>query len=356
MLFLFAVQLPITIAASYMISTTLLFIYGNKTSLSKIYLGATLIIVLMLLPSVLTMNHGVTPLFYLFASMILSYHAFQLSKAPLDLIVRVLHNVYWICILIITFFLYMHWDEAEPLGSILPWVSTNGIPSYLIVIQIAYSIAYFFKNNSLPLLSALITMMIALFGLGRGSIIIGFGILIVTLVFNLLILKSNINQSILRRVSLFFGLPLFLIISYNTHEIIELVVNIIGNSKFSEGITEQGRFQILVEYVSKLNGMGVIFGESYENTSINQKFGGNPHNSFIRAHSFFGIIGLILIFIPIFALLFSNRKLIEKVIVFALVFLALLRATVEPIFFPTPLDFFYFFYFLLFFRFSKVSR
>jgi hypothetical protein len=197
--------------------------------------------------------------------------------------------------------------------------------------------------------------MIALFGLGRGSIIVSFGILIVTLFFNLLILKSRLDQFILRRVSLFFGLPLFLIIFYNIYEITELIVNIIENSKFSEGLTEQGRFQMLVEYVDKLDGLGVIFGESYENTSINQKFGRNPHNSFIRAHSFYGIFGLILIFIPIFALLYSNRRFVEKMIVIAFVFLALLRATVEPIFFPTPLDFFYFFYFLLFFRFSKAA-
>jgi hypothetical protein len=72
-------------------------------------------------------------------------------------------------------------------------------------------------------------------------------------------------------------------------------------------------------------------------------------------HSFYGLVGLLSLFLPVFLVLFAGKNKLQKWIIMSFVLLALLRAVSEPIFFPSTLDFFYFLYFFIFFRFAKKS-
>jgi hypothetical protein len=139
----------------------------------------------------MSFNHGITPLFYLVLSPFLIAASNAFSKKSLDEVNLILKSVYYILSIIIFLGLLANLDSPEPLGAIIPWVSTNGIPATIIVLQIAYSISYYLKYNRLPLLSAIFTLIIAVFGLGRGSMIVGFAILIFTLIVNV---KSYVSK------------------------------------------------------------------------------------------------------------------------------------------------------------------
>lgn len=352
LLFLFVLQLPFAILLSYVISIIFIINENFRSATQIKHVEKFIYPILVLLPAAVTLNHGMTPLIYILLSPFLLFAAYIFSLRSLAHICSVLKNVYYFFILIIVVGLLMHWNEPEPLGSILPWASTNGIPSYLIVVQIAYSIAYFLEKNKLPLLSSVITFCIAIVGLGRGSMIIGFLILNLTLFFNLFVCKS-LQPKILIGWIMCFAVFLLLAIKSKNWLISDELMVFIDGSKFASGFVDEHRLMMLRDYLSKIDGVGLFFGSGYEGTSINNYYGGNPHNSFIRLHSFYGSIALFGLFVPFILVLMSNRVLMQKIIVLWLIILALLRATSETIFFPSTLDFFYFLYFALFFRFAK---
>ena len=76
----------------------------------------------------------------------------------------------------------------EPFSGLIEGSSTNGIPSYLIVIQAVYSILYYCINRRLPIVSSFFTLAVALIGIGRGSIYISVLIVIISVLFFFFIL------------------------------------------------------------------------------------------------------------------------------------------------------------------------
>lgn len=350
---LFTVQLPATIAGSYLIALALVLSKGSRLRFRQgDFIAFLLLLAIFTIPA-LTFNHGGTPLFYLFISPFLALLAYDFSKNSIDHIRIVLRNTYWIFIIFIGYALAHHWDKPEPLGSILPWASTNGIPSYLIVVQIGYSIAYYLQFNRLPLLSASTTFAISIFGLGRGSIIVAFLILFISLFGNILLLKAKQDRLILLKLVLIGFAPLIFVFYYSSQEIFEAMGAAFDGSKFASGVLDEHRGRILSDYLGKLDAASLLFGTSYDQTSINQLYGGNPHSSLIRAHSFYGLLALCVVFLPVLIVVQSKRDSIQKLISTLLILLVLIRSTSEPIFFPSTLDFFYYLYFLIFFRFSK---
>jgi hypothetical protein len=101
---------------------------------------------------------------------------------------------------------------------------------------------------------------------------------------------------------------------------------------------------------SNLDYWKFFFGSSYEKTLIDKYYDGNPHNSFIRMHSYYGIFGLIVLFFLLITIAISNRKASLKLVLFGLLLLLLFRAYTEPILFPSSLDLFFLFMIALFFR------
>lgn len=274
------------------------------------------------------------------------FWAYSFSRNSLNHISHVLRRVYWIFVLFIAIAYAFHWDAPEPLGAIFPWASTNGIPSYLIVVQITYSIAFYLEKNRLPLTSSLATMIVAIIGLGRGSMVIGAGILLFSFVVNL----SQIQKTLRPYIALTFGVLTLISLSVLWGDLTEKInsgaLALIEGSKFASGMFDEHRGRMLADYMAKIDALSLIFGASYDGTSINQDYGGNPHSSFIRLHSFYGLAGLFFFLTPLFLILMSRRAFAQKLVVFTLVLIALARATTEPIFFPSVLDVFYFCIFL----------
>lgn len=352
----FAVQQPITIILSYALFALYIFKDRRRVAITLIHTLAFSVILLLLLLSVLNFKHGATSLFYLatLPLVVLSAHLF--SSKPLDYIFSCLTNVFWLFVTAITFGLALHWDDPAPLGAIIPGSSTNGLPSYLIVLQIGLAITALMKNSRLPLMSAIATLIVAIFGLGRGSMVVAALTLILSILANLYILNSKFDRKIFSRI-LIPAVPIFGYYILNNYDNLASSVDIIiEGSKFSDGILDEHRGRIFKDYTTKIDAWSLLFGTDYAGTSIIKQYGGNPHNSFIRMHSFYGIFGLILIAFSLILILISKKNNTYKLITFILVLLSLIRAATEPIFFPSTLDFFYLLYIFVYLKYAPPFR
>ncbi len=309
-----------------------------------------LVAVLGLLIPAFRLDYGFVPFFYLLSELSIFYAAQRFSDHSLRHIQLCLQFVFWIGVFGIALGVTSYWDSPEPMGEIFPGSSTNGLPSYLIVLQVALSLSIFLEKNRLPIMSPLATFIVALFGLGRGSIIVAFLILVFSVITNFLVGRKG--------VELYTRVILGFIVLSSCLAIVEFFYlkgalgELIANSKFGAGVLDVYRGYMVEDYLGKLDFWSFLFGTDYSGTSIDSSYGGNPHNSYIRLHSFYGIWGVLLVlFSPMFILI-ANKNTAHKLVTFCLLLLVLMRAISEPILFPALLDFFYFGCFFMFFRHS----
>lgn len=350
LLVLFAFQRPETLAAAGLLCALYAAFRTSAATMHFHTLEIALFAALMLIAgAALGLNHGLSPVFHLFATFSAFYAAKRFVSFPLKRIRQSLEIVFWLAVIAIAGGLYLYWDAPEPLGEIIPGSSTNGLPSYLIVLQVALAISVVIEVGALPVLPAIATFVIAVFGLGRGSILVAALILAFTCIFNIFFGRGPWSGKIFRRWMMVWLGATFIVCGYlwqagifNLHPV---------EAKWAAmGLSDPHRATMLSDYVSKLNGWSVLFGTDYSGTSIDALYGGNPHNSYIRLHSYYGIVGLCLVPLSLFAMLASSKCAAIKYAVLVLVLLVLLRATTEPILFPTALDFLYFLYFFMFWK------
>ena len=121
-------------------------------------------------------------------------------------------------------------------------------------------------------------------------------------------------------------------------------------TRLNQGFLDPHRARMLADYVQKLDVASLLFGASYADTSILTTYGGNPHSSLIRLHSFYGIFGFLILVIPFGFAMLANKIKKDKFVFLSLVFFVLMRAATDPIFFPSALDLFYYLYFVIFFK------
>ncbi len=345
----FMFQKPETIALAYFFFA--MYVFSSKIKIARAHFIIWAFTSSIFVIAALSKNFGFTPFFYLIGTPALILAADKFASRPLTLVVNTLGIYYWLFCIATFIGIFINRDSPEPLEGLIPGTSTNGIPSYLIVVQVAYSLIFFLKYERLPILSSITTFVVAVFGLGRGSMVVGALILLFSIFMNAILSKNN------RRFIIFFGsIASLLSILYfyiNSEEILSMTEELLSGSKFAGGVLDEHRGLMIKDYINKIDIWSFIFGTDYADTSIEKYYGGNPHNSYIRAHSFYGLGALICIVIPIILVLGSSRFNLDKIIAIILILFALLRATTEPIFFPSVLDFFYVFYFFAFFRFSK---
>lgn len=79
-------------------------------------------------------------------------------------------------------------------------------------------------------------------------------------------------------------------------------------SKFSGGVLDSHCGNMLVDYLGKLDVWSLLFGMDYSGTSINNIYGGNPHNSYIRIHSYYGFFGLLIVALSPLVIFLTNKK------------------------------------------------
>ncbi|WP_313650357.1 hypothetical protein [Pseudomonas soli] len=297
-------------------------------------------------PALFVFNHGFSTFFYYVSTVISFFAARQLASIQAEMVLMGLRcSFYAFFVLCITLF-YLHRAEPEPFGAILEGASTNGIPSYFIVLQVVLSIVTYLVMGRLPLMTPLLTLVIAVLGIGRGSILAASAIVLISVVFNFL---QDLNYR--RWGGMFFwgGIVLCVLVVCGIN--FDFLFNYVSSkTNLSRGLYDPARADMISDYLGQLSIISLFSGGGFEGTVISQLYGNNPHNSFIRAHSYMGLgVFLLIVFSP-FLVFFSGAKMSEKTVCFTFLLILLFRAISEPILFPTLLDFFYFFIFFFFYR------
>jgi hypothetical protein len=268
-----------------------------------------------------------------------------------DVLLISLRLIYAASVTAIACALYLYWSTPDPLGEVIPGSSANGIPSYLIVIQVALSLCNYVVSRRLPILSPVITCAVAFFGYGRGSLIVSGLIAVLSLILNIRLTGST--NRLYKLLSIFLLLVVGTGIAWQFEQITDLLTLY---TKFGLGFVDYNRIEIWQQYLEKIDPWSLLVGADYAGTVIDMQYDGNPHISFIRTHAYFGLpITLLALASPLFIL--SSRKIVfAKIVFFSFIVVSLIRASSEPIFFPTLLDFYYFLYFFLYFRYAPTRE
>jgi hypothetical protein len=225
--------------------------------------------------------------------------------------------------------------EDFPLEDILPNSSSNGITSYLIVLQANHCLARFLTRRKPTLITPALTLVVCVVGYGRGSLLAATAVLLVNVVALLEWRRP------LRSVALLCALAgLFTWTGMNHGE--ELAAFVETNTKIGAGLTDPHRELQIDEYLDRIDTTTLLTGADYRGTSIETAYNNNPHNAYIRAHHIFGLPYLLLMLG--FPLLLTSWRLPLGTLLYcgSLIGIVLLRAFTEPILFPTLLDLFYF--------------
>ncbi|APA67021.1 hypothetical protein YQ44_03365 [Janthinobacterium sp. 1_2014MBL_MicDiv] len=225
-----------------------------------------------------------------------------------------------------------------PLENLIPDSSSNGITSYLIVMQATYSALKFLRHRQASLITASLTLFICIIGYGRGSILASAAIVAINL---LSYVSWRRDLRGLRSIALGLG-AVFLVSIYFADHIVDFVE---ANTKIGSGLIDEPRQRILTDYMNKIDWASALTGADYDGTSIESDFNGNPHNSFVRAHHIFG--ALYLLALAAFPLALVRKRLPPSVKAFAgsMLCIVLFRCATEPVLFPTIFDFYFFAFF-----------
>ncbi|KKB79402.1 hypothetical protein VW29_17735 [Devosia limi DSM 17137] len=279
-----------------------------------------------------------------------------------------------------------------PLEKMFSESSSNGITSSLIVLQVNYLAVLFVAKGRVATLTTIATLVLCIVGYGRASVLTALLLMVVVTIFPLP-LRFNWT-AMARRAALIaitvcatlfsFGLLSVPAVSFmlpwekspelgdNTSpsqapqpqleapqsqleasqpRIVGPVVPDIeapaerpdiGATKLQSGLYDQARTDMIREYVMGMSGLELIVGRSYEGLSIMDRYNGNPHNSYIRAHHIFGLLyGLVIAAITL-AAIFSATPIIDKAFMTALLVALLFRGFTETLIFPTVFDVVYF--------------
>ncbi len=304
---------------------------------------------LLFVPAFLKPGMGFSPVFYVFSTAATLLAAIALAQYPTAVLARAFRWVYVACVSGIAAGLLVHAGEREALGQLLPGVSVNGIPSYLLVLQVGVSLSFFACHGRLPLLSPWITGWVAFLGIGRGSLIVAGLIICATLAFNLRGKATRRHQQLLRILLGITILVLAALVGPQTYDWIS------ARTKLSAGLVDTHRTDILLAYWGKLDMVSWLLGADFSGTIIDKLYNGNPHIAFLRTHAFFGLPLTLLALLSPWIVWWSHISQRQKWVYTCFCGLLVLRAMTEPILFPTLLDLIYFTVLFLPFRRDTIS-
>jgi hypothetical protein len=232
-------------------------------------------------------------------------------------------------------YLFVHGWDNFPLENMIFDSSSNGITSYLIVLQANYCAYNFILHRRAANVTPLLTLIICVVGYGRGSILAGTAIVLINILSY--ITWKSYASALLRVLAVL--LVVLTVALYYSEDIADFVE---ANTKLGSGLFDETRERMLNDYVAKIDGAALVTGADYDGTSIQTDFRDNPHNSFVRAHHIFGLPYLLALALFPLALLAVKRDLSVKLYCCGMLLAVMFRASTEPVLFPTVFDFYFF--------------
>lgn len=207
-------------------------------------------------------------------------------------------------------------------------VSRNFI-SVLLLIALGYHIISCYQNNKTPsLLLFILSLFVAIWATGRAGIFV-FSLL---LGFYPFVVKLKVGYKILI-LSFVLSLIAFSFTNYSDY-FFEY-----GLGRFKEMGLESERNSINKDYfeITFNSVQNLLFGSPLRKINVIAQLDNNPHNSFIRLHVYYGLLGFIVV---IFFIFYTMKIfLLHKDSLYFVLFLALLlRAFMDSVAFHGPLD------------------
>lgn len=225
--------------------------------------------------------------------------------------------------------------RGRPLEAMIPGSSSNVITSNLVALQINYAIAKFLLQRRSTIMTGIVTLVICFVGYGRGSILAALAVLATLILFQLHSLKQRRGILYVGGVVLLCGA--IAVVAWQDN----IVESLVNKTKLASGFSSP-RVLMIQDYLDRMDGVGALVGSTYEGTIIDKRYNGNPHNSFIYAHHFFGLPYLLIVLILPLLLIARQRGLRTKAFIAAMTTILYFRAFTQPILFPTPFDLFYY--------------
>lgn len=253
----------------------------------------------------------------------------------LDAYARAVHWVLVASQAVIIAFIATTGLQDFPLERFLPDSSSNGVTSYLIVLQASHCVAWHATRRRAPLITPLVTLAICVVGYGRGSIVAALALAIVSALASIPAVRPVRTTLLVLTIAIGSAL---LWQQYGS----AVVALAESETKLGAGLQDPHRARQTREYFGRIDAVSLFIGADYRGTSIESDYNGNPHNSYIRAHHIFGLPYLAaILLLPVLAITWRHR-LAPLTYSGAVLAILLGRAFTEPILFPTLLDVFYF--------------
>lgn len=226
---------------------------------------------------------------------------------------------------------------------VFPRTSRNFI-SVLLLIGCSYHYISSYQNNLKPsFLIVFFSLIISLWAIGRSGIIV-FSIL--TIFYPIYLKISNVKKTLM--ILSIFILTVFIFIFFS-----ELLIEV-GLSRFESMGVESERNDINSDYISSsLSSLqNLFFGPPYSTINSIVHVELNPHNSFIRLHTYYGLVGFVF-FIVAYALAVKYYIKGKNLIFLFLLFALTIRSYLDSTAFHGPFD--PIIYFLIFYNFKTLK-
>lgn len=208
--------------------------------------------------------------------------------------------------------------------------SRNNISVFLLIFYSYHTISAIQNGKKINILMLAISFFIGVWAIGRGGILtLGFLLLLMPLC------RDNKISSKLIIVYIFTLLAVIVLLSFLADSILRLAISRID----SMGIDSNGRDEPNAEYVRMIfdSIFSFFFGANLPGNSVFEALDLNPHNSLIRLHVYYGLLGFIAVVFYSLRSLF--KYFIGKNYVYIILFIALfVRSLVDSTAFHGPFD------------------
>lgn len=214
--------------------------------------------------------------------------------------------------------------------------STNMVSGILLFLQLWQVASVYTETGRSPVLLPLLSAILAIPMKGRSGIALLGALALYCLLqrWSLLGGRRRLTSAVIA-AALVAGISLVFGDSINT---------VVQSTRLIHGFGDESRAAMRAEYLASLDGWGILLGGRYDGSPEILTLAGNPHNSFIRAHYFFGL-PVLLCLAALVAIVATRaaRAPGERWFLPGLLVLYAARAFVDAIAFPGLLDFLFFY-------------
>lgn len=245
------------------------------------------------------------------------------------------YNLIYGCYIVLCIYMFqlVLSSSGEGLNSVFEDASRNTFSIIMLVSTVLLYIIAIKCDHKVNLWPALTTLVISTLAMGRSGIICSL------LLFGGLGLECFKTMNTTKR--LIWVLSLVMPLAFLSIVYVDTILAVIYNMDELEYLLNRGfesdeRSGILEAYLERMNIVTIIIGYNYANIPIIEYFSLNPHNSYIRFHSYVGVVSIFFIglFLKRMIPLYSRYRFL-----FLLSFVLLLRAWTDSVFFFSMYDF-----------------